>query len=164
MAEKTHWKKLDNPDYLGAWSFQPGEEKIVTIKEVKRQLVFNVATNGKEECTVAYFVEDVKPLILNVTNCKAISKAWGTPYIDDWPGRKIALRVKRVKAFGEMTDAVRVSPDRPTEETFRCELCGNEITPAAGQTAAAIASATKNKYGKQLCLHCAKERIGKSNG
>lgn len=25
--EKTHWKKYTNPDYLGAYAFQPGEEK-----------------------------------------------------------------------------------------------------------------------------------------
>lgn len=23
---KTHWKKLTNPDYLGAYAFDPGEE------------------------------------------------------------------------------------------------------------------------------------------
>ena len=41
MSEKTHWKKLNNPDYLGSYAFQPGEEKTVTIKEVKREMVFN---------------------------------------------------------------------------------------------------------------------------
>ena len=69
---KTHWKKWNNPDYLGSYAFQPGEEKTVTIKEVKREMVQN--QSGKEECTVAHFVEDVKPLILNTTNCKTISK------------------------------------------------------------------------------------------
>ena len=73
--EKTHWKKYTNPDYLGAYAFQPGEEKTVTIKEVKRELVFNPSGSGKEECTVAFFVEDVKPLILNKTNCKAMGNA-----------------------------------------------------------------------------------------
>lgn len=163
MADKTHWKKLNNPDYLGAYAFQPGEEKTVTIKEVKREMVFNTSTSSKEECTVAHFAEDEKPLILNATNCKAITKVWGTPYIDDWIGRKVTLKVKRVSAFGEMVDAVRVSPERPAEEILKCELCGSEITASAGQSAAVIASATKNKYGKQLCLRCAKERTGKNN-
>ena len=71
MNEKTHWKKYTNPNYLGAYAFQPGEEKTVTIKEVKREAVQN--QSGTEECTVAHFVEDVKPLILNKTNCKTIS-------------------------------------------------------------------------------------------
>lgn len=56
MSEKTHWKKLTSPDYLGSYAFQPGEEKTVTIKDVKRETVYNPSSSGKEECTVAYFV------------------------------------------------------------------------------------------------------------
>ena len=154
---KTHWKKLTNPNYLGSYAFQPGEEKTVTIKEVKREVIQN--QNGKEECTIAYFVEDIKPLILNKTNCDAIAKVWGTPYIEDWTGRKITLKVKKVSAFGEMVDAVRVSKDRPVDEIIICESCGNAIMPAAGKTAKAIATATKTKYGKSICVECAKKEV-----
>ena len=145
MENKTHWKKYTNPDYLGSYAFQPGEEKTVTIKEVKRELVFN-PNNGKEECTVVHFVEDVKPLILNATNAKTISKVWGTPYIEDWPGRKITLKVKKISAFGEMVDAVRVSPDRPMDDLI-CEKCGKPVPQK-------LATATKAKYGKVLCKEC----------
>ena len=31
---KTHWKKLTNPDYLGAYAFEPKQEFIATIKYV----------------------------------------------------------------------------------------------------------------------------------
>ena len=155
---KTHWKKLTSPNYTGAWDFQPGEEKTVTIKEVKREIVQN--QNGKEECTVAYFVEDIKPLILNKTNGSMIAKVWGTPYIEDWAGKKITLKVKKISAFGEMVDAVRVSSDRPTGEKIFCEACGNEILPVDGRSAEVIANATKNKYGKKLCMMCArKEKV-----
>jgi hypothetical protein len=156
--EKTHWKKYTNPDYLGAYAFQPGEEKTVTIKEVKRELVFNPSGSGKEECTVAFFVEDVKPLILNKTNCKAIGKAWGTPYIEDWAGRRITLKVKKVMAFGELTDAVRVSPERPEEEQIICEDCGNPIEPIPGRSALSIAQASLAKYGVKICINCVKKR------
>ena len=163
MSEKTHWKKLTSPDYLGAYAFQPGEEKTVTIKEVKREAVFNPSGGGKEECTVAYFQEDIKPLILNSTNCKTIQKVWGTPYIEDWKNRRITLRVKKISAFGELVDAVRVSPDRPEEEAVICEICGNRIMPAQGKSAAEIAMATKTKYGKKICLECAKKGLS-NNG
>lgn len=152
---KTHWKKYCNPNYLGAYAFQPGEEKTVTIKEVKRELVQN--QNGKEECTVAHFMEDVKPLILNVTNAKMISKVWGSPYIEDWAGRRIILKVKKISAFGEMVDAVRVSSVRPADEKIVCEACGSEIRPAAGKTAKMIAQATMAKYNKALCVDCARK-------
>ena len=162
MSEKTHWKKLTNPDYLGSYAFQPGEEKTVTIKEVCREIVYNPSGGGKEECTVAHFVEDVKPLILNATNSKEITKLFGTPYIEDWLNHKITLKVKKVSAFGEMVDAVRVSNIRPPEETVICENCGAPIIPGAGMSAAAIAAASKEKCGKKFCLKCARERM--SNG
>ena len=152
---KTHWKKWNNPDYLGSYAFQPGEEKTVTIKEVKREMVQN--QSGKEECTVAHFVEDVKPLILNTTNCKTISKVWRSPYVEDWAGRKITLKVKKISAFGEMVDAVRVSNERPAEESIICEACGKVITSASGRSAKEIATATKTKYGKALCIECARK-------
>lgn len=150
METKTHWKKFCNPNYLGAWAFQPGEEKTVTIKEVRREIVDNPGGSGKEECTVAYFSEDVKPLILNKTNAKMIAKVWGTPFIEDWAKRKITLKVKKVSAFGEMVDAVRVSSERPMDETLTCEVCGAMITEK-------IAAMGKAKFGKMLCMSCAKK-------
>ena len=95
---KTHWKKLTNPNYLGSWCFQPGEEKVVTIREVKQEIVQN--QNGKEECTVAYFTEDIKPMILNKTNSEMIARVLGTPYIEDWKNNKILLRVKKYLHLG----------------------------------------------------------------
>ena len=157
MSNKTHWKKLTNPNYLGSWCFQPGEEKTLTMKEVKQEIVTN--QNGKEECTVVYFVEDVKPLILNKTNSEMIAKVWGTPYIEDWAGKKISLKVKKISAFGDMVDAVRVSTHRPTDETFVCESCGKMIIPINGKTAKEIAAATKTKYNKTLCVECARKEV-----
>lgn len=161
-TNKTHWKKLTNPNYLGSYAFQPGEEKIVTIKEVRREIIQN--ERGKEECTVAHFVEDVKPLVLNKTNCDTITKVWGTPYIEDWSGHKIILKVKKVSAFGDLVDAVRVSKERPAEnaEIFICESCGRPVAAGSGRTAKEIAAATKNKYKKILCLECARKE--KENG
>lgn len=155
MENKTHWKKLTNPNYLGAYAFQPGEEKVVTITEVKREAVKN--EKGTEECTVAYFAEDVKPLILNKTNAKMIAKVWGTPYIEDWAGCRIKLKVKKVSAFGEMTDAVRVASERPTDEIILCESCGKPIAAAMGHTAEEIAKMAVAKYGKKICMTCAKK-------
>lgn len=69
MTNKTHWKKLTHPDYLGAYALNPGEERTLTIKSVASELV--VGTDGKkEECIVARFTEDEKPMILNKTNMK----------------------------------------------------------------------------------------------
>ena len=72
---KTHWKKLTNPDYLGAYALEDGKDMIVTIKVVRPEMI--TGQNGqKEECVVAHFDGDVKPMILNKTNMKAIEKAF----------------------------------------------------------------------------------------
>lgn len=155
MSEKTHWKKLTNPNYLGAYAFQPGEEKVVTIKEVNYEVVQN--QNGKEECIVCHFVEDIKPMILNKTNCDTIAKVIGTPYIEDWNGQRIILKVRKVSAFGETVDAVRVAKERPVDEVVLCEVCGKAITPAGGRTAKEIAAATKTKFKKMMCMDCARK-------
>ena len=42
---ETHWKRLINPDYLGAYSLDPGKDKILTIKVVKREMI--TGTGGK---------------------------------------------------------------------------------------------------------------------
>ena len=100
MADKTHWKKLENPDYLGAYALQPGQDLTLQIKSVGQEEVYNVNSNKKETCTVAHFADkSVKPMILNVTNCKTISKLYDTPYIEDWPGKYITVYIAKVKAF-----------------------------------------------------------------
>lgn len=155
METKTHWKKFQNLNYLGSYAFQPGETKTLTIKEVKREIVHNPAGGTSEECTVAHFVEDVKPLVLNATNAKMIAKVWGTPYIEDWAGHKITLKVKKISAFGEMVDAVRVSAERPVDEPDKCSVCGKIITPDIAKLAMA-------KFNKKICVECAKK--GAHNG
>jgi len=108
---QTHWKKLTNPLYIGAYDFAPGEERTLTIKSVKREMV--VGPDGKkEECTVIDFAEG-KPMICNTTNAKAITKAHGTPYIEEWAGKSITIYVAKVKAFGDTVDALRVRPVAP---------------------------------------------------
>lgn len=107
MSEKTHWKKFFNYDYLGAYSIEDSKDLIVTIKEVKKEKV--KGQGGKEEeCLVCYFTDSDKPMILNRTNCGIIEKVYNTPNVEDWPGKKIQLYSETVKAFGELTDALRI--------------------------------------------------------
>lgn len=106
MAEHIHWKKTTNPNYIGEWDFEDGKDQIVQVKDVKAEVIQN--QQGREEKSVMYFENGVKPLILNVTNMKAIEKSTGTPYQDEWVGKKLQLYVTLVSAFGDTTKAVRV--------------------------------------------------------
>jgi hypothetical protein len=47
-------------------------------------------------------------MILNKTNCKIITKVLDTPYIDNWVGKSIVIYAAKVKAFGDMVEALRV--------------------------------------------------------
>ena len=106
-----HWKKLTNPNYLGAYDFEPKEERIVQIQSVSQELVKN--TDGKDELCIVAKLHNSKPIILNKTNCKTISKIYGSPNIEDWTGKKITLFVASVRAFGETVDALRIKSEKP---------------------------------------------------
>ena len=148
----THWKKLTNPNYIGSYAFLPGEEKPVTIKSVGLEEVTNPEKpDQKESCIVAHFVQPEKPLILNKTNCKQIEKLAGTPDIEQWPGVGIILHVQRVKAFGELVEAVRIRPVKP----FICADCGGIITGINGKSHQEIKEYTAKNYGRPLCPGCA---------
>lgn len=111
MAEHIHWKKTTNPSYIGSWDFDNGKDMIVLVKDVKPEMIQNA--QGREEKLVMHFEGDVKPLILNKTNMAAAEKATGTPYIDEWIGKKLQLYVTMVAAFGETTLAVRIREFAP---------------------------------------------------
>ena len=153
----THWKKLANPDYLGSYAFEPGQEMTLTIASVKEEMVTG-ADGKKEDCIVAHFRENVKPMILNRTNCKAISKLYKSPYIEDWAGKQIVIVVQQVKAFGDIVDALRVKPVLPAKAPeFKCQECGSVLKPFGTMNARALADYTRQNYGKVMCSDCAKK-------
>jgi len=113
---KTHFKTLQNPNYLGSWDLvnEDGtfKEVAVTIKEVSKQMVFD-GKGGQEECTTIAFNE-CKPMVANSTNLKMIARVCGSNFIEDWAGKQIVIGVEKVRAFGEIHDALRVRKVKPT--------------------------------------------------
>jgi hypothetical protein len=127
---KTPWKKLMNPDYLGAYSLDDGNGKYNDITATIQYVnVENVTgpDGKKEDCAVAHFAErDLKPMILNATNMKTLEKLFKSKYIEDWAGRKIQIGVEAVKAFGDVVDAFASASFLPKEAgTPKCLSCGD---------------------------------------
>ena len=152
-----HWKKAFNPDYLGAYSLDDGQDMILTIKTVGVETVTGEA-GKKEDCLVAHFAESVKPMILNKTNCKTISKIYKTPDTDKWPGKTIQVFQDMTKLKGELVECLRIRPYIPKTESItycKCEKCGNNIEPMHGMTSEQLAKYTKQKYGISVCGNCA---------
>lgn len=111
--EKTHYKKLRNPNYIGSYELMNGGEPIeLNVKIVKADKEQVQNGDKKEEAMVVY-LDGHKPMIVNSTNAKAISSATGSPYVEDWVGKHITLFVAKVRAFGETVDALRVKKTAP---------------------------------------------------
>ena len=162
MSEQlTHWKKLNNPDFIGAYAFQPGEEKTLTISTVGREVVTG-ADGKKEDCTVVHWDEPEKPLILNVTNAKAIAKLAESPYVERWTGLRVLLGVETVSAFGERVEAVRVKKKQPVQSI--CSDCGQIIAASGKFTPAQIAQAARNRFGRVMCMECVNAEKSKAGG
>lgn len=109
---KTHFKKLRNTNYLGSWDLMDDNgvttNKVVTIKGTKKESVHD-GKGGTEDCVIVEFNE-CKSIVANATNLKAIQKITSSPFIEDWVGHKIELTTKKVRAFGDVHDAIRVVP------------------------------------------------------
>ena len=103
--EKTHWKQLVNQSFIGAYSLN-GKDLTVQIKSVAQELV--KMEGGKQEtCLVAQLVDN-KPLILNKTNAKTITKIYNSPFINDWVGKYITLYPTTTKLAGETVECLRI--------------------------------------------------------
>ena len=166
---KTHWKQLQNNDWIGAYALQDGQDLTLTIDKAMQEQV--TGNNGKREmCLTVHWLErDYKPMIVNRTNAKTITKVTGSPYIEDWHGKAITLYVDTTRLGGDIVECLRVRPYAPRQTTATraaaepsatelvCEKCGAAITAAYGKSAEEVAEQTKAKYGKRLCAKCAKE-------
>ena len=167
-ANQTHWKKLTDPNYLGSWDL-PNGSITVTIKRVEQKQIFNQTKQKEEACVIAEFSDPgIKPMVLNKTNCKTVQKLTGSPFIEAWAGHRIEIKVEKVKAFGEVVDALRVSKIAPPAakpqqqpqtqpEPQKCENCGEIVTEFGGYSAQQVAESTKAKYGRAMCAECAKK-------
>lgn len=163
MPEKTHWRKIIESEYLAGADLDDGQgnhkDIILTIRDAKREKVRDIATGKDDICLVLHFVERSKPMICNVTNAKAISKVAKTDYIEDWAGVRIQIGTEKVKAFGEIWDALRVRPyikeHTQQQTTPVCSDCKAEIPAHEGIPGSKIAATTLQKYGRPLCFDCA---------
>ena len=155
MQTKTHFKTFLNKEYLGSWDLPNGQDIIGTISKCGPEKVIG-ADGKKEDCFVIHFADVQKPMICNVTNSKMIAKVVGSPYIEDWLGKKIQIGSEKVRAFGDVVDALRVGDNEVADaKPIFCEDCGQPIQSAYGMNPEQLANYTKNQYGKQLCAVCA---------
>lgn len=153
-----HWKNLANYDYLGAYSLDGVTEEVtLTIKDIKRQMV--TGPGGQSEmCTIAHFEEKeangvvVKPMVLNVTNCKMLEFLYNTPHIEKWVGKRFTVHAAETKMGREIVPCLRVK----NEKVDTCSICGEVI-------AKKIYDYSLPKYGRAICSKECAEKIKDEN-
>ena len=148
-----------NPNYLGSWDLEdvPNRELILTIEQIRDEEVMN--DGRKEICTVLHWTDKTyKPMIVNVVNKKTLCKLYKTKDTEKLRGKTIIIGTDKVKAFGDVHDALRIRPRIPQikqENAPKCEQCGKDIAGAGRMQPEQMAEYTRTKYGKRLCAECA---------
>lgn len=159
-------KRYFDTEYIGAYSLDEGAEPILTIDSLWHGLI-TLGGGRKEHHVVMKFkersvpgIEEVKPLILNATNRKALKKMYGSDSAASLEGRKIQLYIDphvRDPQDGGFTEGLRIRSKVPKQDAVstKCTDCGAEIQGAGKHNAQQIAQYTYQKYGKPLCSACA---------
>ena len=152
-----------NPNYLGSWDLDelPNREITLTIAKIVDEKVVNTQTGKDTIETLCYWTDSTfKPMILNITNKKRISKLYKTKDTEKLKGKSVIIGIEKVKAFGDIYDALRIQTRIPQVTNAvkpKCEKCGKDINGAGNMTPEQTASYTKKKYGKAMCSECATE-------
>ncbi len=110
-----HWRHMMSSDKLHAADLQ-GAERTVVIEKVKQGEYPDLEDAKKTILKPdVYFVDKKKPLGLNSTNARAITKLLGTPITEDWIGRAITIYPTTTRAFGEEHECIRVKNKLPPQ-------------------------------------------------
>ncbi len=114
---KTHYRKVFKSDHLGQADLEDFKEEgsnlIFTVSHVNQEIGTKVA-GKKIDANIAYFVEKIKPLVLNATNSGQMKKLTGSAFIEDWQNVVIQLYIEpNVRMKGEVVGGVRISHLKP---------------------------------------------------
>ena len=115
--KKNHYRKVFKSDHLSSYDLEDfieeGRPLDFTIKHVQQEMGVKVA-GKKINANIAYFVEPIKPLVLNATNSKIISIMVGSNFVQDWNDLPIELYIKKGVSFGKETvQGIRIKEEKP---------------------------------------------------
>lgn len=127
--EKTHYRKAFNSPYLSSADIVEPTVfttlKVVLEKDKTKKTtdLFNTVYWVEKEIRNG---EELKPMILNATNSRAMKELTGSPYIDDWGGVVVTVYVDSNVRFGRDTvEGLRISTEKP--RMVRKEVLPNTI-------------------------------------
>ena len=120
MSNKTHYRRVFKSDHLGCADLEDflesGHNLVFTISHVSQQIGARVA-GRKIDANIAYFVEKIKPLVLNATNSKTMKSLTGSSFLEDWGNTTVKLYIDpNTTMKGEVVGGVRISPNKVNAE------------------------------------------------
>ena len=135
METKNHYRKVFKSDHLGSADLEEmveeGKRLVFTIKEVKQE--YGVKVAGKKiDANIAYFQENIMPLVLIATNSKQMAKFAKSKFVEDWSGITIELYIDAsVRMKGEVVGGVRIKPTLPqsNKRDFTNDVQGCQSIP-----------------------------------
>ena len=97
MAQGTHWRKAINKDspHLSVWDIDGRSPFVVTIEGYSYKKVHSMkgaTEDAEEDMLFLRFKGAKKELGIKTSNSCIIAAVVGTPYIEQWIGKKITLR------------------------------------------------------------------------
>lgn len=147
---KTHYRKVFKSDHLGVADLEDLLESnhplVFTIKEVKQEYGVKVA-GKKGNHNIAYFQEDIKPMVVNAGNSKILYQMTGSKFVEDWTNIPVRLYIDPTAKFGgEVTGGVRIHPESPQKKKI-------ELTPESKAWANAVAAFKRDGNLKKVLEH-----------
>ena len=117
MNTKTHFRKAFDSPYLSSADIV--ESTVLTVAHVVLEM--DKTKRTKDAHNTAYFAEKelrpgekLKPMILNSTNSKTMSKLAGSAFIDDWNNIPVNIYVDGNVRFGRDTvEGLRIHTKPP---------------------------------------------------
>lgn len=155
MENKHHYRNVFKSDHLGSADLEDfteqGTKLVFTIREVKQEKQAKVA-GKKIDANIAYFIENIKPLVLNATNSKTVKSFAktkehpnGSPFVEDWKNLVVELYVdENVQMKGEKTQGVRIRPVQPIINKSKPEF--TEANFEKAKSANATIEVIKERY------------------
>lgn len=126
--EKHHFRKVFKSDHLGIADLEDliedGKPLIFTIKNAKQFILdpnnknSGVMVAGKRiSANIGFFVEPIKPIVLNATNSKMIKAFTGSSFVEDWNNVIVELYIdEMVKMKGDVVGGVRIRQVQPRKK------------------------------------------------
>lgn len=117
----ANYRKVYKSDHLGVVDLEEmvesGQSLKLTIKHVKQEIGVLVAGN-KGNHNIAYFVEPIKPWVLNAGNAGIIKGFAKSTDTDNWNNIPIELYIDdNVKMKGQIVGGIRIKPVQPQVKT-----------------------------------------------